>query len=301
MYWQPFPRGRVGGIWLDTDHRYGLDLLDGPLPTATVLNMLSDHQQDPYLFRDPVTYGGGSHRAPQQYLEDVRAALNRAHNADTAYTGLLARGPCHPQHVTRIMSGRVYTLSELAQELPPLRSATTTRRELLQVAQVAENESRNCTAFELLRHIGYQLAREGHLGSQLQQQLQHQADRLNRIAWADHPSGPLNPSELRGIVRSIVRYIDRHHRPRANTGSPRSLIHSRDRGGALPEAEQQARMRQGQARGAENRREATRAAIQAAMTHLRAEGKAVTTSTIAERSGVARATVKRHADLYRLG
>ncbi|WP_409996748.1 replication initiation protein [Deinococcus sp. Marseille-Q6407] len=299
VYWQPNPRGRIWSIGQDLDHHNGLNVLDGPLPTASTLNILSGHQQPRYLLLDAISYGGRSHRAPQQYLEDIRAALNYVHNADPAYTGLLARGPYHPQHVTRVMSGRIYTLPELGQELPSVPHTTTTRRELLQVAQAVEVESRNCAAFEVLRHVGYRLAREGHLGAELQQQLQHQADQLNRVAWADHPSGPLSPSELRNIVKSIARYINRHHRPGAGTGSPRSRIHSRNRGGALPEAEQLARMRQGQAQSAESRREATRAVIGTAVAQLQTAGERVNRKALAERTGLSLDTLTKNADLWK--
>lgn len=284
---------------MDLDRKGGINPLDGPIPTLTTLNTLSEHQQAAYFLLNPISYGGHSRRAPQQFLEDVLAGLVYAHDADRNYTGLLARGPLHPDHITRVMSGRIYTLAELAQDLPPLKKVVTTQQELRKLAELVEIESRNCETFEMLRHVGYRIGREGHLGEVLRRRLQDQADQVNRTAWADHPSGPLSASELRGIVESIVRYINRHHDPNKASRSPRASIHSRDRGGALSEAEQLANRRAGQAQGAESRREATRTAVLAAVGQLVAKGERVTRQKLAEITGIPERTLSRHADLWK--
>lgn len=298
-YWQPNPRKHIGTILVDVDHQHGIDPLDGPLPTFATLNPASGHQHAAYVLRDAITYGRHTRRAPQQFLEDIRVGLNDALDGDSAYTGLLSRGPYHPDHITRIVSGRVYTLEQLARDLPPLRTHTTTRRELLATAAAAEAEGRNCAAFEALRHVGYRLAREGYTGEGLRRELQHHADKLNNNTWADHPSGPLDPRELRHIVQSITRYIARHHKPNAGKGSPRSRVHSRDRGEALSEGQQLARRRKGQQQGAETRREATREAISAAVQGLRAEGQRVTREALAKRTGITTRTLSKHAELWK--
>ena len=124
-------------------------------------------------------------------------------------------------------------------------------------------------------------------------QVQHQAEELNRETFAQHEAGPLSARELAGIVKSICKWTDANHRPRSK-GSPREVIHSRDRGGPLPEAEQRARMREGQAQGAATRREATSARLRAAEVQLQAAGRLITAPALAELAGVERRAALRY-------
>lgn len=124
-------------------------------------------------------------------------------------------------------------------------------------------------------------------GSALVRQVQERADTLNRDTLAQHVAGPLSARELAGIVRSVCKWTDAHHRP--VKGSTRSRTHSRDRE-RLSEAQQAARMREGQAKGATTRREATTARLRAAEGELIAAGKLVTAPALAELAGVERKT-----------
>lgn len=280
------PRGRLGVIVLDLDHHHGLNLLDAPPPTYTTINLQSGHQQPGYILLDPVSRHGAAHEGPQRYADDVRRGLNEQLGGDPSFSGFLSRGPLHPDHLTRLVSGRLWTLGELLRDLPPLR--TLPRREAVKAAEAADIEGRNCAAFEALRHVAYRLHDQGVTGAALVRQVQHQAEELNRAIFAQHVAGMLAPRELAGIVRSICKWTDANHHP--TTGSNRSRTHSRDRAAPLPEAEQRARMRQGQAKGATTRRKATTARLRAAEGELIAAGRLITGSALAELAGVSRPT-----------
>lgn len=281
------PRGRLGNIVLDLDHEYGLNLLDAPPPTYTTINPQSGHQQPGYLLAHPVARGRNAQEAPQRYADDVRRALTRELGGDPAFTGLISRGPLHPGHLTRLVSGRVWTLGELLRDLPPM--PTLSRTAATRAAEAVDIEGRNCAAFETLRHVAYRLHDQGVKGAALLRQVQHQADELNRATFAQHAAGELSARELGGIVRSICKWTDAHHRPRAK-GSPREVIHSRDRGGPLPEAEQRARQQAGQAQTSQLRREATTSRLRAAELELQAAGRLITATALAKLAGVSRPT-----------
>ena len=200
--------------------------------------------------------------------------------------GLISRGPFHPDHMTRLVGGRLWTLNELLRDLPPMSGLS--RREAQHTAEGADIEGRNCAAFETLRRAAYRLHNQGQTGAALLRQVQHEGEELNRTL-AGHAAGPLGARELAGIVKSVCKWVDTHHRP-SYRGSPREVIHSRDRGGALSEAEQRARQRAGQAKGARTRREGTTSRLRAAEVQLQAAGRLITAATLAELAGVSNKT-----------
>ena len=273
---------------LDLDHEAGCIWPDAPQPTYTVINPQSGHQQPGYLLADPVAVGGKALQAPLRYLQDIRKGLTRELSGDPSYGGLVSRGPYHPDHLTRIVSGRIWTLGDLLRELPPMSGLS--RKAATEAAEAADIEGRNCAAFEALRHIAYRLHDQGVSGVVLVRQVQYQAEALNRDIFAQHVAGPLADRELAGIVRSICKWTDANHRPSSKGGSPREVMHSRDRGGALPVAEQRARQQQAAHQTNQQRREATSARLQAAEVELQAAGRLITATALAELAGVSRRT-----------
>lgn len=270
---------------LDLDHLHGLNLLDAPSPTYTTLNLESGHQQPGYLLAQPIARGKQAQQGPQRYADNVRRLLTRELGGDPAFGGLISRGPLHPGHVTRPVSGREYTLGELLRSLPPMPGMS--RRAANAAAEDADREGRNCAAFEALRFVAYALHDQGVTGAALLRQVQHQADELNRNTFSKHVVGSLPARELAGIVRSICRWTDAHHRP--SKASTRSRTHSWERK-QLTEAQQAARIREGQAKGATSRREATSARLRAAEVELQAEGRLITAMALAKLAGVSRPT-----------
>lgn len=282
------PRGRVGNIVLDLDHEAGCIWPDAPQPTYTTINPQSGHQQPGYLLADPVAVGGKALQAPLRYLQDIRKGLTRELSGDPLYGGLVSRGPYHPDHLTRIVSGRIWTLGDLLRELPPMPGLS--RRAATEAAEAADIEGRNCAAFEALRREAYRLHDQGVSGAALVRQVQHQAEALNRDTFAQHVAGPLSARELAGIVRSICKWTDANHRPTSKGGSARSRTHSRERGGALPVAEQLARRQAGQVQGAASRREANSARLRAAEVQLQAAGEVITAAKLATLARVSQPT-----------
>ena len=283
------PRGRLGTLLVDLDHQDGPEALDAPPATYATTNPQSGHCQAGYVLLLPVSRGRNARQDIQQLAADIHRALTRELRGDRAFAGLISRGPFHPDHRTQLVGGRIWTLVELLRDLPPMPSMT--RREVQRAAEGADIEGRNCAAFEALRHIAYRLHDQGVSGASLLRQVQQQGDTLNAEILAEHAAGPLNTRELGGIVRSICKWVDANHRPAR--GSTRSRMHSRDRE-RLSEAQQAARMREGQAKGATTRREVTTARLRAAERQLIEAGELLTAPALAELAGVERKAALRY-------
>ncbi|AWT37844.1 hypothetical protein DM785_19210 (plasmid) [Deinococcus actinosclerus] len=286
------PRGRLGVIIVDIDHQHGLNLLDAPPPTYTTFNPTSGHQQAGYILAEPVARGGRSRAAPARLADDVRRNLTQQLAGDAAFSGFISRGPFHAAHDTRIVGGRLWTLGELLRALPPMRALP--RRIVAEAADLADAEGRNVAMFEALRRVAYRRHDAGTGGAALLAQVTAHARDLNRRVLTQHAAGPLPERELAGIVRSICRWTDAHHRPAGpNAGSSRSRIHSSSRT-PLSAEEATQRRREGQQETSEIRSAKTATRLQEAERELLAAGRLVTAAALMELTGVGRSTALRY-------
>ena len=244
---------------LDLDHESGCIWPDAPQPTYTTLNPQSGHQQPGYLLADPVAVGGKALQAPLRYLQDIRKGLTRELSGDPLYGGLVSRGPYHPDHLTRIVSGRVWTLGDLLRELPPMPGLS--RKAATEAAEAADIEGRNCAAFEALRHIAYRLHDQGVSGAALVRQVQHQAEALNRDTFAQHAAGPLADRELAGIVRSICAGLTATTSPKPEARAAPGARHTAGNATSSAKPKPPPVSARGRQRGTTSRREATAARL----------------------------------------
>lgn len=294
-HWQPNPRGRTGTIVCDSDEADPLaSALAGraPTPNALVWNLRTEHAHALYLLAEPVGRGGNSSRRAVSYLDAVWHGLERALGADLNYTRLLSRGPDAPGHQLEVLHVRPYQLGELAQRVPMTGAGTERRRQAAQNA-----DSRNCALFYDLTQLG----RRHGTAPDLLQLLEAQAAEFQRLLAQNHPRGQLPASEVRATVRSVYNYRRAHPtatRPQPSTVD-RSSLHSWERGPALPPGEIRARQAAAGRESAAQRREATRAEIQAAAAILSQDGQPVTLAVLEAVTGLSRSTLIRNRDLFR--
>lgn len=295
-FYQPNPRNLCRSLLVDLDHQNGWDVLDAPHPSYAVVNTGTGHQHAGYLLAVPVNRSASALPEPQRLLETVRRGLVRELLADKSYSGLLSRGPAHPDHQLHVVTGRVWTLNELLCELPPqpdrLRPSRTAH-----VDDMMREEARNVEMFEWLRHAAYSAARRGLRGDALRRALQDEAEERNVEQFRLYAEGQLPRGDLVIIVRSICKWVDDKYRA-STTGSVRSRQYSWERQ-QISAAERTARRQAGQQQGAQARREATRTQIAAAVDVLRQAGRPVTLSTLQAVTGLSRSALSNHRDVFR--
>lgn len=295
-YWQPSPRNRIGVIVCDCDQVDPVDrVLSGhaPPPTAVVWNESNGHSHALYLLTSPVSCGPRSSQQAQQYLEAVWSGLEMALSADSAYGGLLSRGPHAPGHLLEAISGRSYELRELAAAIELPKRATTAQRLAAQ-----HHDSRNRATFDYLRHLAYSHA---HLSDAALLDMLTNAATAHNALYTEHPSGPLPARELLGIARSVWRWTTprrERFKPQIPGAVDRSRQHSRDRQPPAPEATQKARQEESGRFTAARKQEATRAELRAAVVTLTQQGQPVNAKTLILVTGLSKNTVYAHSDVW---
>lgn len=250
--------------WLvfDIDHPDALfTFIDTGLPRPQVIikNPKNGHAHYAYRLTTPVGIGGNSSIRAESYLKAVRDALCEALGADTSYSGNLIKNPCYikdsaptpkkthwlnnnedegdrDEHETYLTGAKPsYTLAELADylDLEPLYPQT---------KQEPANDSgygRNCSLFEELRHLAYQCKTKSF--NAIVSYLKPIAEKMNQRFDV-----PLNPNEVKHIIRSIARYCARmdftaSHKAFSKLQATRGAKGGRAKGRSYDEKRQQAK------------------------------------------------------------
>lgn len=147
---------------------------------------------------------------PFALVREVDARLRAYFGADPAYNGLLGRNPLAHPHL--IGGGKLWDLRSLLEELRDL----TPRRRALAYLDTA-TYGRNCTVFDHVRAFAYGVVamyRGKPNGFELfRQAVAHEAHRLNRELFRDHPQGPLPRREVEAtIVKSVSKWVFHRYR-----------------------------------------------------------------------------------------
>lgn len=288
-------------IALDMDARDPLDLVVSgypfPLPAYVVYNSANGHSHAVWVLDDPVVRGPRGEKAEQTYWL-VRDALQLLAGADRAHTNLITRTPYHEQHIFYPCLYKRWELSELLRCLPV--DAVSRRTNGQHGREFDESAGWKCGMFGWLRAWAYEEARQGRYSQLSYERLYAVLEARNRM-FID----PVPLSDVRSMAKSVDRWMQTHwrgnksNRPQTTKGSRRARIHKWDRGAALPEAQQLANRRAGQAQGAESRREATREVIRQAVGQLVAQNQRVTRQKLADVTGLGARTLSRHADIWK--
>jgi hypothetical protein len=242
-------------------------------------------------------------------VREVDALLRAYFGADPAYNGLLGRNPLAHPHL--IGGGKLWDLPSLLEELRDL----TPRRRALAYLDTA-TYGRNCALFDRVRAFAYGVVamyRGKPNGFELfRQAVAHEAHRLNRELFRDHPQGPLPPNEVGWVVKSVAKWTFYHYRgtriwPVSGTGRPdrsrlspaaRALVEPL-RGEEVEEARRRGRNASRPKRVAnleavnrKRRGEAEKALVEA-LKRLQARGEAITAKALAREAGVHPTTASR--------
>ena len=158
---------------------------DLPTPNVYATRTASGHAQIFYLLDRPVHRGEHARVKPLTYLARVAEYYRATLGADTGYTGVLSSNPIHADYEASYPKADPYALADLAAAIPKgwrvPRPATTA-------------EGRNVELFRALCRRGLR---------DTDRQLE---------AWAHAYNGQfstaLDAAELRGVLKSVLRYRD---------------------------------------------------------------------------------------------
>jgi hypothetical protein len=179
-------------IVLDLDEPTWWDAMDRIPPTLTIPNPRAPWKahivyelEPPIWLSSPKAHEGPGN--PFALVREVDALLRAYFGADPAYNGLLGRNPLAHAHL--IGGGKLWDLPSLLEELREL----TPRRRALAYLDTA-TYGRNCALFDHVRAFAYGVVamyRGKPNGFELfRQAVAHEAHRLNRELFRDHPQGP---------------------------------------------------------------------------------------------------------------
>lgn len=168
-----------------------------PEPNFITTNPASTHAQALYFIEGTIASGTKADR----YMSSVTAKLTTALGGDSAYGGLIMRNPL--QHLLEGIHDAPYKLKTL-EEGVSIDAGSVVRYNAIQ------GEGRNVDLFNSLRVFAYRHASKVRYDSKLlTEALEERASELNLSQNMLNEKGLLNSSEVKSIVNSIVKFIER--------------------------------------------------------------------------------------------
>lgn len=200
-------------VVLDIDASDGVDrVLSGryaPVPTWTVETKTAGHCHAGWVLDAPVCKTDAAKPKPLHYLARLEETLRRRLEADRGYAGVIASNPVYFEAQTFWGPNRAFQLHTLRTEL----AATGPIAQHYWRADHATiiGLGRNCTLFELGRHLAY--AHWRHLGYDNPQALaEYLNDQLEQLNTREFDT-PLQPQEISHITKSLTKWTTTHHTP----------------------------------------------------------------------------------------
>ena len=205
-YIQANPSALITSLVFDVDHEDTLlrvlSTTSGIPAPSYVAQSSSGKGHVGYLLETPVCRTDSARLEPIRYAARVEAGLMAALEADRSYAGFMTKNPVHEHWDTFWGTDQLYTLRELAVQLPGWMPRTLPRR-----AVDSSGLGRNVTLFNLVRLWSYRAI------------LRHRDGGLT--AWEEVVTGyalstnhgfpaPLNASEVGHLARSVARWTWRN-------------------------------------------------------------------------------------------
>lgn len=298
---------RIKFLSLDLDYdAYNFwERRDLPPPNWICLNKESGHAHATYWI-DDVVISDPKRKRIFKYLAVVQASLTRKAGADPSYSNLTTKNPLHPFWLTHFIHQKIYTLGDLAAYLDL--SQGTKKSDL-----ITTGYGRNCTLFDELRKWAYinikRFYRARFAYDRWEDEVLNVAESKNA-----HFADPLGSSEVRGIARSVAKYVWRNFDPNAsnqncnrgrdNHGVTRHHDYDPDSGLYLPTREKlpedivRERRQQAAIHTSEQRKQQTQLLIIDAVSELKNSAEKITALKLAAVTGLNRATIYGHKGLW---
>lgn len=283
-YMQVNRPGMVSWLIFDLDHSNAniWDDVGLPAPNLIVRNRQNGHAHLYYSII-PVCTSENARSKPLQYMKAIYQAFALRLEADTAYSGPVAKTPFHPWWATTELHDRELELGELADyvELPTRSWNSGPNLE-------AVSHSRHCTLFEELRYYAYSIVatmRETSTYQRFCRNVEAYAHNHNNFRGRGF-SADLTASQVKATVKSVSRWTWDFY-----TGSSRCHrgVMALDKSLPLQERQSMAAKRTHQQRQSD-----TASKIRAAVATLVTKGQKVTAVAIALITRLSRQTIAKY-------
>lgn len=212
-------------LWVDVDHPF---CPEDRFPLAPSLMICSPNgnYHAAWELRTPVLYGHRNNPQPQRWLENLRARMETALEADSGFTDSLVKNPFSDAwYITRVGRGR-YDLRTIDRALAGVEPATK--------PQIADpDQGRNPALFESLRWRAYRLKPHYRSFQGFYEAVAAEAHDLNMIVGPASGKGPLSRKEVGQVIRSVATWTWRHYTGTGKSDAERQRDQRR-RAGAVP-------------------------------------------------------------------
>lgn len=213
-YIQANPSALITSLVIDVDHNdalsRALDLTSGiPTPSYVAQSPATGKAHVGYLLKVPVCRTDSARLEPVRFAARVERGLVNALDADLGYAGLLTKNPSHDHWDTVWGTDQLYTLKELAMQLPGWMPRTLPRK-------AADNSGlgRNVALFNRVRLWSYSgVRRYWSDGPTIWGEVTY----AYALAVNQEFAAPLDSSEVIHLARSIARWTWRNFTPEGFT------------------------------------------------------------------------------------
>lgn len=203
-YLQHNPPAKIHWLVFDCDKAGALEVANQvghcPAPSFEVINPDNGHSHLFYGLAVPVIRTDLGRAKPLAYLAVVEYALREVLGADEHYTGMISKNPLHPHWTVIEHEAELWSLSELAEYL--VLPAKLPKK----ATQIGIG--RNCSLFEVARKWSYRQVL-AHKISGTQETFSNAV--LGACEKFNNFPEPLPFSEVKGIARSIARWVWRKY------------------------------------------------------------------------------------------
>jgi len=289
-YMQVNRQGMVSWLVFDLDHGNAViwDDVGLPEPNMIVKNPKNGHSHLFYAIR-PVCTTEFARSKPIQYMKAIYASMAARMNADSAYSGPVAKTPGHPFWRTSELHNHVYDLNELADFVELPQSLPWSKGPDFD----AVSHSRHCLLFEEVRFYAYSIVnREREQGSYLSfyNLVEAFAINCNNYGKRGFSDGNLRLSQVNATVKSIARWTwDKYRGSSTHNRGCMRLVGRSDL--SLGQKQKLAAEHAHKAR-----RRTTESKVRLACHALLNAGKKLTHVAIADHAGLSRQTVSKYQD-----
>lgn len=176
------------------------DMVGVPVPNLIVENPENGHAHYVYELKTPIYQTDASKPKPIAFGNAVYSTLRELLKADICYAGLITKNALHKHWRTHILRSEPYTLNQLAERL----DLTHHKIDKPISPDQAVGLGRNCCVFHTVRHWAYVEIRK-YRGSTYNKWLNAVIEQCSKLN--SQFTLPMNHNEVRGIAKSIARWV----------------------------------------------------------------------------------------------